>query len=176
MHTWVSSANVNIDDEVQYRLRCASAAFGKLRKRVFDDHDLRTTTKIKVYQAVVLPTLLYGSETWTTYRKNISSLEKFHQRSLRSILRITWEDYRTNTSILEEAHCTSIEAMLIKNQLRWAGHAVQIADTRLPKQLFYSELGEGTRNLGKPKKRYKDNLKDNLKLCKLDINTWEADA
>ena len=91
-------------------------------------------------------------------------------------MRITWEDHRTNTSILEEAHCTSIEAMLIKNQLRWAGHVVRMADTRLPKQLFYSELGEGTRNLGKPKKRYKDSLKDNLKLCKLDINTWEADA
>ena len=170
------SSNTGIEDEVQYRLRCASLAFGKLRKRVFDDHDIRTSTKIKVYQAVVLPTLLYGSETWTTYRRNINALEKFHQRSLRSILKITWEDRRTNTSILEEAHCTSIEAMLINNQLRWAGHVVRMADTRLPKQIFYSELSEGTRSLGKPKKRYKDNLKDNMKLCELDIQTWEADA
>ena len=133
------SSNANIEDEVQYRLRCASSAFGKLRKRVFDDHDLRVSTKLRVYQAVVLPTLLYGSETWTTYRRNIKALEKFHQRSLRNILKITWEDYRTNISVLEEANCSSIEAILIKNQLRWAGHVVRMTDNRLPKQLFYSE-------------------------------------
>ena len=170
------SSNTSIDDEIQYRLRCAASAFGKLRKRVFDDHDLRNTTKIKVYQAIVLPTLLYGSETWTTYRRNIKTLEKFHQRSLRNILKISWEDRRTNTSIFEESNCTSIEAMLIKNQLRWAGHIVRMADNRLPKQIFYSELSEGTRSLGKPKKRYKDSLKDNLKLCEIDIESWETDA
>ena len=91
-------------------------------------------------------------------------------------MKITWEDRRTNTSILQEAQCTSIEAMLMKNQLSWDGHVVRMADTRLPKQIFYAELDEGTRRLGKPKKRYKDNLKDNLKLCNLDIKTWEVDA
>ena len=170
------SSNTNIDDEVQYRLRCANSAFGKLRKRVFDNHDLRIGTKIKVYEAVVLPTLLYGSETWTTYRRNIKALEKFHQRSLRSILKISWEDHRTNVSVLEEANCTSIEAMMIKNQLRWAGHVVRMTDSRLPKQLFYSELSDGSRKVGKPRKRFKDSLKENLKLCDINYRTWETDA
>ena len=170
------SSNANIDDEIQYRLRCANSAFGKLRKRVFDDRDLRTNIKIRVYQAIVLPTLLYGSETWTTYRRNIKGLEQFHQRSLRNILRISWEDRRTNISVLEEANSTSIEAILIKNQLRWAGHVVRMTDERLPKQIFYSELSNGTRSVGGQKKRYKDSLKENLKLCEMDYKTWEADA
>ena len=170
------SSNANIDDEVQYRLRCANSAFGKLRKRVFNNHDLRVNTKVRVYQAVVLPTLLYGSETWTTYRHHVKALEKFHQRSLRKILKITWENHRTNVSVLEEANCSSIEAILIKNQLRWAGHVVRMTDTRLPKQLFYSELSDGNRKVGKPKKRFKDNLKENLKLCHMDYRTWETDA
>ncbi|XP_064091612.1 uncharacterized protein LOC135205178 [Macrobrachium nipponense] len=113
------SLNANIDDEVQYRLRCANSAFGKLRRKIFDDHDLRVNTKIKVYQAIVLPTLLYASETWTTYRRHVKALDKFHQRSLRNISRITWDDRRTNVSVLEEADCLSIEAIIIKSQFRW---------------------------------------------------------
>ena len=170
------SSNASIDDEVQYRLRCANSAFGKLRKRVFNNHDLRIGTKIRVYETIVLPTLLYGSETWTTYRRNIKALEKFHQRSLRNILKVTWEDHRTNTSVLEEANCTSIEAHLIKTQLRWAGHVVRMTDNRLPKQLFYSELSYGTRKVGRPRKRFKDTLKENLKLCDINCRTWETDA
>ena len=38
-------------------------------------------------------------------------------------------------------------------------------DCRLPKRLFYGELSTGKRTTGRPKKRYKDTLKDALKLC-----------
>ncbi|XP_076053663.1 uncharacterized protein LOC143032667 [Oratosquilla oratoria] len=72
-----------------------------------------------VYNAVVIPTLLYASETWTTYRRHLDTLEKFHQRCLRSILNISWEDRRTNVSVLKAAKATSIEAHIIKSQLRW---------------------------------------------------------
>ena len=37
------------------------------RKRVWDNTMLTISTKIKVYQACVLSTILYGSETWTLY-------------------------------------------------------------------------------------------------------------
>ena len=51
-----------------------------------------------------------------------------------------------------------------------------MADIHLPKQIFYSELSDGTRNLGKPNQRYKDSLKDNLKLCELNIGSWKTEA
>ena len=170
------SSNINIDDEVQYRIRCASTAFGKLRKRVFDNHNLKSETKILVYRAVVVPTLLYASETWTTYKRHIKALDKFHQRCLRKILKINWTEHRTNVEVLEESGCTSIEALIAKSQLRWAGHVVRMNDMSIPKQIFYSELGEGSRKIGKPKKRYKDNLKENMKNCNIDYKNWETTA
>ena len=42
-------------------------------------------TKLAVYRVAVLPTLLHGCETWTTYRRHIKQLDQFHLRSLRRI-------------------------------------------------------------------------------------------
>ena len=79
----------------------------------------------------MLPTLLYVSETWTTYRRHFQALEKFHQRSLRNFLGISWEDHRTNLRVLQETKTTSVEVIVIKNQLRWCGHVVRMPDSRL---------------------------------------------
>ena len=70
------SSKAIIDDEIHHRLSCASVAFSRLRKRVFENRDLQAKTKILVYKAVVLPTLLYGSEAWTTYSRHLKASEK----------------------------------------------------------------------------------------------------
>ena len=41
---------------------------------------------------------------------------------------------------------------------------------------FYSELTEGKRNPGRPKKRYKDNLKANLKWTGIELKELETAA
>ena len=53
---------VHIDDEVSARIAKASAAFGRLRGSVWDRNEIRLHTKLKVYRAVVLPTLMYAYE------------------------------------------------------------------------------------------------------------------
>ncbi|XP_022809588.1 uncharacterized protein LOC111346575 [Stylophora pistillata] len=70
------SSHANVDAEVNYRIQQAAAAFEKLQSRVFQDRDIRLDTKIKVYKAIVVTTLLYGSETWTIYRRHIAALVK----------------------------------------------------------------------------------------------------
>ena len=57
------SGLVHIDDEVNAGIAKASAAFGRLRGSVWDRSGIRLDTKLKVYKAVVLPTLLYACET-----------------------------------------------------------------------------------------------------------------
>ncbi|XP_062817737.1 putative uncharacterized transposon-derived protein F52C9.6 isoform X1 [Anolis carolinensis] len=168
------STKVNIDTEIQHRLSSASAAFFRIKQRVFDDRDIRRETKVLVYKAIVLPTLLYACETWTVYRRHTKLLERFHQHCLRKILQISWEDMWTNASVLEEAKTTSIEAMLLRHQLHWTGHVVRMPDHSLPKQLLYSELKNGKRNVGGQEKRFKDGLKANLKNCGIDTENWEA--
>ena len=87
---------------------------------------------INVYKAVLLTTLLYGAESWITCRRHLHLIER-HQRCLRAILNIHWSAFVNNIEVLEMAKVTSIEAMLLKAQLRWAGHVSRMEDHRLPK-------------------------------------------
>ncbi|KAI8500865.1 hypothetical protein Bbelb_216830 [Branchiostoma belcheri] len=150
------TSDAKIDKEVDNRLAKANNAFGRLHSRVWKSKHLKKDTKIIVYKAVVLTTLLYGSESWVTYRHHLRLLERFHQRCLRSILNIHWSDYVTNVEVLERAGILSIEAMLLKIQLRWAGHVSRMEDHRLPMIVLYGELSTGQRNREAPKKRFKD--------------------
>ena len=52
---------------IDSRIAKASSSIGRLHSRVWSSHDLKLTTKISVYRAVVLRRLLYTAETWTPY-------------------------------------------------------------------------------------------------------------
>ena len=166
------SSNARIDGEIDNKLAMANCAFGRLYKRVWNNNQLRIKMKITVYRAVVLTTLVYGSESWVTYWNHLKLLERFHQRCLRTILNIHWSDYITNLIVLEQADITSIEAMLLKIQLRWAGHVSSMEDHRLPKIILYGELSAGLRNRGAPKQHYKNTLKKSLGACNISHLEW----
>ena len=61
------SRSSNIGEEVAYRIARASTAFGRLKGNVWEHRGLDLDTKLKVYRAAVLPSLLYACETWTVY-------------------------------------------------------------------------------------------------------------
>ncbi|XP_068220194.1 uncharacterized protein [Palaemon carinicauda] len=90
--------------DVENRIRAPHSTFGRLNCRVFNNHALTMTTKIMVFRAVVLSTLLYACETWTLYRNDIKPLEHFQQMKLRQILKISWESHTTNIEVLERGH------------------------------------------------------------------------
>ena len=149
----------NLDDEVLCRISRASQAFGRLHTRVWHKRGISIKTKLSVYRAVVLPSLLYGCETWTCYRRHTEKLDQFHLRCLRKVLHVSWKGHVPNQEILRWAELTGIEAMLNQAQLRWSGHVTRMDDSRLPKQLFHAELSIGKRHKGGQRKRYKDVLK-----------------
>lgn len=58
-----SHLSLRADSEIHHCICCASGAFTKLCRRVFENSDLPAKTELLVYKAVILPTLLYGAET-----------------------------------------------------------------------------------------------------------------
>ncbi|BHF69142.1 hypothetical protein SprV_0301218400 [Sparganum proliferum] len=86
------SRSIKIDDEVARRISKASQAFSRLQSTVWNRHGLQLSTKLKMYEAVILSTLLYGAETWTVYTKQACRLNPFPLSCLRRILRLSWQD------------------------------------------------------------------------------------
>ena len=170
------SNDATIDHEISQRISKASASFGRLTHRLWSDRGIRLSTKVKVYQAVVISTLLYGCETWTLYKKHLKQLDQFHMRCLRNIAHIKWQSKTPNTEMLSRCKISGIEAIIKLRQLRWAGHVVRMDDMRLPKIVFYSQLESGDRKLGRPLLRYRDSLKANLRECNIPPEQWEAAA
>ena len=111
------SQNVNIDDEVNVRIARASATFGRLHANVWNRRGISLQTKLKVYRAIVLPTLLYACETWTVYQRHAKKLNHFHTTCLRKLLNIKWQDRIPDTEVLAQADLPSIYTILMQSQL-----------------------------------------------------------
>nr|VZI35961.1 unnamed protein product [Spirometra erinaceieuropaei] len=118
------SRSRKIDDEVANRISKASQAFGRLQSTVWNRHGLQLSKKLKMYKAVILPTLLYGAETWTVYTRQARRLNHFHLSCLRRILMLNWQDRIPDTGVLERTGILSIYAILRQIQLRWSGHLI----------------------------------------------------
>ena len=79
----------------------------------------------------------------------------------------------SDTEILEMAYSSSIGVLISKQQLRWSGHLIRLPNERIPKQIFYRQLIDGKRLAHKPKKRFKDCLKQTFKKCDINSESWE---
>ena len=112
----ILSRAVHIDDEVTARIAKASVAFGRLRANVWERNEIKMDTKLKVYKAMVLPTLLHACETWTVYQRHAKRLNHFHLSCWRK-----WQGKIPDTEVLKKAGKQSMHAVLKLVQLRWTG-------------------------------------------------------
>ncbi|KAG6939371.1 hypothetical protein G0U57_001470 [Chelydra serpentina] len=118
---------VHINDETNARIAKANTAFGRLCANVSECSSIRQQTKLKVYKAIVLPTLTYACETWTVYRSHVIKLNHFHMGCLRKLMKIRWQDKVPDTVVLIREGIPSIHPLLMKSQMRWAGHVTRMS-------------------------------------------------
>ncbi|XP_076032471.1 uncharacterized protein LOC143020192 [Oratosquilla oratoria] len=167
------TSKCNSEKDVEHRAAAAHIAFGKLCRRVFDNKDLTRITKPRVYEDVVVSTLLYGCKTWTLYRRDLKKFECIHQQKLRSILFIKWKDHITSNEVLSRANNQSMDFTIMRHRLRWSGNVARMPETRLPRQILFSELATGGCPRGRPALRYKNQLKATLMSTTIEPETWE---
>ena len=154
----------------------ASAVFGNVRERLWNNRHVSIRVKCKVYRVTVVATLLYGAETWTVYRVQVKKLHAHMMRHLRAIMNISWKDKITNIEVMKQAGLPSMEDMLIQMNLRWLGHVERMDHQRLPRQLLYSQLCKSKRNVGRPRLTFKATVKRNLEKLDIERSSWQQEA
>ena len=145
----------------------------RLATRVWENPKLTTKSKMAVYDACFVSTLLYGSEAWTTYSKQEQKLNSFHPRSLRRILGISWGDKVPNTEVLDRAGVPTMYTLLRQRRMRWIGRVRRMEDGSISKDILYGELAVGKRPRGRPQLRYKDVCKRDMRALEIDPESWE---
>jgi len=63
-------------------------------------------TRIKLYNTLALPVLLYGSETWTIRARNVRRITAAEMKYMRRTAGYIWTDYKTNVQIAKELKIT----------------------------------------------------------------------
>ena len=66
-------------------------------RNIWKDQRLSLSTKSRIYQTLVVSVLLYASETWTLLAADVKTLEAFHMKCQRQILR--WQDHVRNDEV-----------------------------------------------------------------------------
>ena len=88
----IIASDGHIEAELQNRMSKASMSFGRLRERLWNNHNVSIRIKGNIYRVIILSTLLYRAETWTVYKRHVKKLHAFMMRHLRSIMKIRWQD------------------------------------------------------------------------------------
>jgi hypothetical protein len=55
--------------------------------------------RIKLYNTLALPALLYGSQKWTIKARDPRRITAAEMKSMRKTAEYTWTNYKTNTEI-----------------------------------------------------------------------------
>ena len=169
----IASNDATLDAEINARIGKATSAFGRLFKRLWSNTGIRLDTKVEVYKAAVLTSLLYGCETWALNKKQLNRLEKFHHSTLRKIARIKWFHKVTNYEVLSRCKIKSLQAMIDTAKLRWTGHVVRMNNDRIPKALLYGRLATGRPKRGNHN-TYLNSVKSTLRACKINATQLEG--
>jgi len=122
---------------------------------------------MKIFKTIILPVVLYGCETWSLTLKEERRLRVLENRVLRSIFgpkrdEVTGEWRKLNCEELNDLYCAPNIMRVIKSRrMRWPGHRARMGEGRGVYRVLV-EKPEGKRPLGRPRRRWENNIKMHL--------------
>ena len=114
-------------------------------------------TKLRIHNITAKSTLKFGSEAWVLRKREEQRLEAAQMKCLRRLLGITKLDKEKNQCIREKTGAQNIVKEIKQYQEKWLQHVQRIDTNRLPKQALQYKP-KGRRNVGRPRKRWRDQL------------------
>ncbi|KAJ4439480.1 hypothetical protein ANN_07604 [Periplaneta americana] len=176
---YLGATVTNINDtreEIKRRINMGNACYYSVEK-LLSSSLLSKNLKVRIYKTVILPVLLYGCETWTLTLREEHRLRVFENKVLRKIFGAKRDEV---TGEWRKLHNTELHALysspdIIRNlksrRLRWAGHVARMGESRNAYRMLVGRP-EGKRPLGRPRRRWEDNIKMDLREVGYDDRDW----
>jgi len=166
----------SIAEEIKSRTRSGNACYHSVQN-LLSSRLLSKNLKIKIYTTIILPVVLYGCENWSLTLGEERKLRVFENMVLRRIFgprrdKVTGEWRRLHNEELNDMYCSPNIVRVIKSKrMRWDGHVVHMGEERGVNRVLVGKP-EGKRPLGRPKRRWVDNIRMNLQEVGCGYMDW----
>jgi hypothetical protein len=125
-------------------------------KGVWKGRTLSMEAKMGMYNGIVVPTGMYGSEVWISDENTRHRMNVMEMACLRSMCGVTRMERLRNVEI--RRRCGNTRSMGDKTDqsvLRWYGHMERMENKRLGKKIYVSDVAR-VRKRGRPRKRWSE--------------------
>lgn len=142
--------------ELERRVTCGWRKYWALSKILKGNYS--TNIKAGIFDACVTPTITYGSQTWALTNSDNQLLQVAQRKMERSMLGVTIKDKIRNEDLRKRSKMADISIKCSKQKWRWAGHVARMNDNRWTKRTTEWYPRQNTRNRGRQRKRWHDDL------------------
>jgi len=166
----------SIVEEIKSRLRSGNDCYHSVQNRLYS-RLLSKNLKIKIYRTIILPVVLYGCEAWSLESREERKLRVFEKMVLRRISgprrdEVTGEWRRLHNEELNELYSSpNIVRMIKSRRMGWAGHVAGMGEERGVYRVLVVKP-EGKRPLGRPRRRWVDNIRMDLQEVGCGYMDW----
>ena len=141
-----------MEKEAEARIGCATRVIGGMNEIVLRRKELSRNTKLKVLNAVMMPTLLYRCKTWSLSKQQQSRVQATQMNALRTIEGVCRLDRVRNVDIREKLQQEGVLDMVKSRQVKWKARLENMSMERTTKKIFDGEM-QGKRPRGRPRLR-----------------------
>jgi hypothetical protein len=138
---------------------------------------LSKNLKIKIYRTIILSVVLYGSETWSLTLQEERKLRVCENMVLRIIFgprrdEVTGEWRKMHNKERNDFYSSPNIVRVIKSKrMRWAGYVARMGKERGVYRVLVGKP-EGMRPLGRPRRRWVDNIRMDLQEVGCGYMDW----
>ena len=152
------SSDGGVKEDVSMRVGEGMRTFGAM-KRMWSGRSVSLRVKRELYERIVVPTVMYGSESWGMKVEERNKLDVAEMKCLRSMCRVTRMDRVRNEVVRERVGVSeNLSKRVDRKVLKWFGHVERMGSERLTKRVYVSDV-EGERGRGRPPFRWKDGVR-----------------
>ena len=115
------------------------------------DKSINRKCKLIIYNTILKPIIMYGSECWSLTTRNESKIQAAEMRVLRTVKGVTRRHRIRSTAIRAELEVETLLDTIEKKRLQWYRYSMRMSDRRYPKKAFLW-TPEWKRPIGRPRK------------------------